>query len=166
MLAGTSGVQIRFQRGSRTQLLDAGPGSTAGFDDFADAHLPAGSSWTSPQKVRISVLRQRRFEATVAIKFRAGPAKAPGRPSPVRVQARDDAALISWARPADNGSIIRRYVISRNDGATKTLRSFAGLRRSFVWRGLDDSQQYRFWVRAINQAGRSRPAISPVVRPS
>jgi Fibronectin type III domain len=164
MPAGSNGVQIRFQRGSRTQLLDAGPGSTAGAHEFSDTHLPAGSSWTTPQNVRIAVLRQRRFEATVAIRYRTA-AKAPGRPGPVRVQALDDAARITWTRPADNGSIIRHYVIIRNDGAVRTIRTFAGLRRSYVWPGLAQSQTYRFAVRAVNQIGRSPAAASPPVRP-
>jgi hypothetical protein len=165
MPAGTNGVQIRFQRGPRTQQLDAGPGSAPGFRDFVDAHLPAGSSWTSPQNIRIAVLRQRPFEATVAIKFRAGAAKAPGRPGPVRVQALDDAARITWTRPADNGSIIRHYVITRNVGGSRIIKTFAGLRRSYVWPGLNQGQTYRFAVRAVNQAGRSPAAVSPPVRP-
>ena len=76
MLPGTAGVQIRYQTGDRTQLLDAGPGSTTGYYDFADGHLPAGSSWTTPQNVRITVISQSASGATVAIKFRAGAAQA------------------------------------------------------------------------------------------
>ena len=49
MLPGTAGVQIRYQAGTQTQLLDAGPGTTVGFYDFADGHLPPGSSWTTPR---------------------------------------------------------------------------------------------------------------------
>jgi hypothetical protein len=165
MPAGSNGVQIRFQRGSRSQLLDAGPGSTAGLTEFSDAHLPAGSSWTTPQNVRIAVLRQRPSEATVAIRFRT-PAGAPLRPGPVRVQALNDAARITWTRPSDNGSIIRQYVIVRNDGAARTIRTFGGVRRSYVWPGLAQNQTYRFAVRAVNQIGRSPAAVSPPVRPT
>ena len=82
MLPGTAGVQIRYQAGDQTQLLDAGPGSTTGYYDFADGHLPAGSSWTTPQNVRVTVVSQSASGATVAIKFRAGAPKAPRRAGP------------------------------------------------------------------------------------
>ena len=166
MLPGTAGVQIRYQTGDRTQLLDAGPGSTTGYYDFADGHLPAGSSWTTPQKVRITVTRQTPSAATLAIRFRAGAPRAPRPPTSVRASALVNAARITWHRPADNGAIIRRYVIRRSDGATRTVATFAGMPASYTWRNLNSSVSYRFSVRAVNEAGTSAAsATSPVVRP-
>ena len=166
MPRGTAGVQLRVQTANRmTQLLDGGPGSTIGHYDFADVHLPAGSSWTTPQKVRITVTRQTSSAATVAIKFAAGAPKPPNSPAPVRAQALVNAARITWARPADNGAIVRAYRITRSDGASRIVTTFAGLTTSYTWQGLDPSRSYRFSVRAINQAGVSAPASSPAVQP-
>jgi hypothetical protein len=166
MLPGTAGVQIRYQTGDRTQLLDAGPGSTTGYYDFADGHLPAGSSWTTPQNVRITVTRQTPSAATVAIRFRAGAPRAPRPPTFVRARALVNAARITWHRPADNGAIIRRYVIRRSDGATRTVARFAGMPASFTWNNLSSRVSYRFSVRAVNEAGTSAAsAPSPAVRP-
>ena len=71
MLPGTQGVQIRVQVGQRSQLLDGAPRS-GGFDPFADSRLPKGRSWTTPQRVRISVVNQSRRSAVVAIRFPRG----------------------------------------------------------------------------------------------
>jgi hypothetical protein len=162
---GTAGVQIRFQNGGNTELLDAAPGSTVGWYDFADSHLPAGSSWTSPQNVRITVTRQTASAATVAIRFGVRP-KAPDAPASVSAQAVVSGARISWRRPADNGSIIRRYEITRVDnGATRTVTTSGGTTRSFTWTGLSPTTSYRFSVRAVSQAGRSAAKLSPSVRP-
>jgi hypothetical protein len=166
MPAGAAGVQIRLQAADgKTQLLDAGVGSTVNHYDFADVHLPAGSSWTTPNKVRITVTRQTASAATVAIKFRAGAAWPPAAPSRVGVQALAAAARITWTRPADNGAIIREYRITRNDGATRAVTSFAGATTAYTWPGLDPNRTYRFSVRAMNQAGTSAATASPLVRP-
>ena len=116
MLPGTAGVQIRYQAGDQTQLLDAGPGSTTGYYDFADGHLPAGSSWTTPQNVRITVTRQtpssghrrdqvprRRPQGAQAAGPRARP--GPGQRGPDHVDS-----------TRRQRAIIRRYVITRSDG--------------------------------------------------
>lgn len=165
MIPGTSGVQIRYQAGAKTQLLDAGPGSTVGYYDFADGHLPLGSSWTTPQNVRITVTRQTSSAATVAIRFGAGAPRPPKPPGPVSARALVNAARISWTRPADNGAIIRRYLITRSDGATRTVTTFAGLGTSYTWNGLSPSRSYAFKVQAINEAGKSAAATSAAVRP-
>ena len=162
---GTEGVQIRHQSGDRTQLLDAGPGSTIGFYDFADDHLPVGSSWTSPQNVRITVSRQTPSAATVAIRFRAGAPRPPSAPTSVRTQALLNAARITWTRPADNGAIIRQYKVTRSDGATRVVTTFAGQRTTYTWSGLSPSRTFWFKVQAINHVGASPAARSPVVRP-
>ncbi len=166
MPAGTDGVQIRIPGPEgRTQVLDAGPGSTVNHYDSADVHLPAGSSWTTPNNVRITVTRQTASVATVAIRFGAGAAKAPNAPSSVRAQAGVRAAKVTWTRPADNGAIIRGYRITRSDGATQTVTSFAGAGTSYTWPGLDPTRTYRFSVRALNEAGASGAATSAAVRP-
>ncbi len=167
MPAGTAGVQIRYQpAGGQAQLLDAAPGSTIGYEDFADSHLPAGSSWTTPQKVRITVTGQTSTSATVAIRFGAGAPRPPSAPGSVQAQARVAAARITWARPADNGAIIRRYTITRStDGETRGVITTGGLSTSYTWEGLDPDQTYRFSVRAVSQGGTSAAATSPPVRP-
>jgi hypothetical protein len=162
---GTAGVQIRYQtRDGRTELLDAGPGTTVGYYDFADPHLPAGSSWTTPQNVRITVTGQTPRAATVAIRFGAPP-RAPGSVGTVTAQAGTDSVRLAWKRPPDNGSIIRRYVITRlNDGARRTVTTTGGITTSFRWGGLTPRQTYRFSVRAVNQVGVSPEVRSPSVR--
>ena len=72
MPAGTQGVQIRLQAGPRTQLLDAAPRSRIGVHPFEDANLAEGSSWTTPQGVRITVVAQSKTSAVVAIRFPRG----------------------------------------------------------------------------------------------
>ena len=139
MLPGTAGVQIRYQAGTQTQLLDAGPGTTVGFYDFADGHLPPGSSWTTPQRVRIRLTSQSSTGATLAFTF--GVARAPARAAPgVEAASRVNGARIRWNRPNDNGSIIRRYEITRLDnGAKRTVETSGGTLTSYVWEGLEPS---------------------------
>ena len=85
MPAGTAGVQIRLQSPSgQTQLLGAAPGTIVGGRDFVDSHLPAGSSWTTPEHVRIRVTSQTSAGATVEIRFAAGAPTPPAAPAPVR----------------------------------------------------------------------------------
>ena len=162
---GSAGVQIRLQGADgQTQLLDAAPGSAAGFDEFAASHLPAGSSWTTPENVRITVTRQSPSAATVAIRFGARP-RAPGTVRRVSTLAGVDSVRLGWKRPADNGSIIRRYVIRRlPDGATRMVKSAGGTRTSYRWGGLRPNHSYRFTVRAVNEVGTSAPVTSSSVR--
>jgi hypothetical protein len=165
MMPGTAGVQIRYQAGDQTQLLDAGPGTTVGFYDFADGHLPPGSSWTTPQRVRIKVTSQSATGATVAMTFGVA-ARAPGQPTNVEAIGRVNAARITWNRPNDNGSIIRRYEITRLDnGAKRNVDSSGGTLRSYLWEGLNPARTYRFAVRAVNQVGKSTGSNSLAVRP-
>jgi hypothetical protein len=167
MAAGTAGVQIRYQAANgQTQLLDAAPGSTTSWEDFADAHLPAGSSWTTPERVRITVTGQTASAAAVAFRFGAGAPRAPGSPRSVTARGAVNAARITWTRPPDNGAIIRRYRITRLDnGATRTLTTTGGLVTSYLWPDLSPSRTYSFSVRAINQAGTSGATRSRAVRP-
>ena len=167
MAAGTAGVQIRYRAADgRTHLLDAAPGSTTSWEDFADAHLPAGSSWTTPERVRITVTRQTASAATVAIRFGAGAPGAPASPGSVSTRAVVNAARITWTRPADNGTIIRRYRITRTDnGASRMVTTTGGLTTKYLWPDLSPSHTYSFTVRAINQAGTSGATRSRAVRP-
>ena len=166
MPAGTAGVQIRYQNGGKTELLDAAPGSSAGFWDADDAHLPTGSSWTTPERVRITVIRQSTAGATVAIRFRAPAPRAPSAPPAVRANGRLRAVRITWTRPADNGSMIRGYLVRRLDnGAQRRLTTTGGLKTSYVWGGLNPARRYRFSVRAVSEVGTSAAAASPAARP-
>jgi hypothetical protein len=167
MPAGTAGVQIRLQSSSgQTQLLDAAPGTIVGGRDFVDSHLPAGSSWTTPEHVRIRVTGQTSAGATVEIRFAAGAPTPPAAPAPVRAEALVTAARITWTRPPDNGAIIRQYTITRSgDGHIRTVTTTGGLTNTYTWDFLDPNQTYTFSVRATNQAGTSPAATSPPVRP-
>jgi hypothetical protein len=164
--ASAAGVQIRYQApDGTTQLLDAAPGTAPGRADFGDVHLPAGSSWTTPQDVRITVTAQTPSQATVAIRFNASPPKAPNPPSPVDARGfLDDSARgarITWTRPADNGSIIRRYVITHlDDGTTRIVPATGGLATSYRWLSIDVTKPHRFAVTAISQAGTSATATA------
>jgi hypothetical protein len=162
---GADGVQIRLQGDDgQIELLDAAPGSPGGWDDFGDSHLPEGSSWTTPENVRITVTGQSRAAATVAIRFGTRP-RAPGSVRRVTTVAGVDSVLLRWRRPADNGSIIRRYEITRvPDGATRNFVTTGGTTTSYRWTGLRPNRSYRFAVRAVSQEGRSAAVRSRRVR--
>ncbi|CAN5799082.1 hypothetical protein BH18ACT2_BH18ACT2_19780 [soil metagenome] len=166
---GTAGVQIRYFDSTRgnTQLLDAAPGTSSApsYDDWDDVHLPVGSTWVTPQGVRIEVAAQRSSGATVVVRYGAG---APDPPAPPAITARPvlRGVRLRWTRPDDRGSIIRRYLITRRDtGETRTITTTGGTLRRYIWDELDPALRYAFSVRAVNAVGRSAADTSPAVRP-
>jgi hypothetical protein len=165
---GTNGVYFNVQEYESTKLLDAAPGSATApwYDEFQDAHLPVGSSWTGPRNVRFTVIRQTPSAATVAIRFAAGVPKPPDAPAPVRAEPLPHAARITWTRPADNGDVIRRYTITRStDAATRTVTTPGGLTNEYTWNNLDPQTSYTFSVTADNVAGTSPAVTSAAVHP-
>ena len=112
MPAGTAGVQIRLQSSSgQTQLLGAAPGTIVGGRDFVDSHLPAGSSWTTPEHVRIRVTSQTSAGATVEIRFRGRCADTAG--------GAGAGARKPWSRrPASRGLV--RPTTGRSFGSTRS----------------------------------------------
>jgi hypothetical protein len=164
------GVQVRYQKGRRTQLLDMMPGSGEGFDDrgeyfteFDRATLPEGSSWTSPEGVRITVDSETPTQAEVKVRFGAPPASAPEVPGPVTATPATHGADVSWTAPDDNGATVTKYVVSASPGTvTKTVNAFSDTPTSTRLSGLTAGQQYTISVRAVNQAGTSAPAQTTV----
>ena len=81
---GTPGLQIRLDTGRKSlQILDAAPGNPHDSlyfpdPDLANATLPAGSSFTTPQGVRITLVSQDAGGATVQVQ-RNKKASGPGR---------------------------------------------------------------------------------------
>lgn len=174
--AGSFGVQIRVRSGpadSEPQLLDAMPGSGDGFEagalflEWDRVRLLPGSSWTSPEGVRISTLSQTASAARVSVKFRAGPARVPTPPSSATATAIGAGAKVSWTRPPDNGSIITRYVVTASPGgATRTVATVGGLLTTTRFGGLDPATSYTFGVRAHNIVGASTARRSNAVTPT
>jgi hypothetical protein len=165
---GTNGVYFNVEEYESTKLLDAAPGSAIApwYDEFQDAHLPVGSSWTGPRNIRFTVTSQTPSQATVAIRYASGAPKPPDAPAPVRAEPLAYAARIIWTRPADNGDVIRRYTITRStDGATRTVTTPGGLTNEYTWNNLDPQTSYTFSVTADNVAGTSAAATSPSVQP-
>lgn len=166
---GNRGVQIRLQKGAGTELLDAMPGTGGDQewgDDWAHVTLPAGSSWTSPERVRITVRSQESSAAEVAVRFGAGRAKAPAAPSSVTASVGDGGTTVSWARPDDGGSIITKYTLTTSPGGvTKTVRSIGGLQTSARLSGLQVGTEHTVTVKAHNAVGASPGTASAPFTP-
>ena len=114
-ITGTPGLQIRLDTGQKSmQILDAAPGNPDSFLSFPDpdlvnATLPAGSSFTTPQGVRITLVSQD-ADGGDASRSSAKQATAPDAPT-----------IAKALRPADYGEV----TLSMQPGAT-TARSSSG----------------------------------------
>ena len=168
------GVTLRRQvRGGPVEIVDASPGNPAGVAfpdrDLSNPALPAGSSITTPEGVRLTTVSVGRT-ATIEVQFsqEAAPPAAP---------EVSDATLLSrgryrvrWQAPADNGQIVLGYqVTAQPSGAVTFVRSPGAYRTSAVLTVGRHAGAQTFTVKAVNQAGWSAPsspeaAQSPVER--
>lgn len=172
---GAFGVVLRVRgNGSRSepQLLDLMPGSGFGrvggrsFHEWDRTRLPAGSSWTSPERIRFTTTSQTSGAARVSVQFNAPAPRAPDAPASVTATPLVNGADVTWERPADNGSIITKYVVTASPGQLKqTVKSVGGLRARTRFTGLDPARDYTFSVVAHNQKGGSAPQASQPVTP-
>ena len=173
---GSSGVVLRVRAtgdGGEPQLLDltpGGPSTTVGSErvlDWDRTSLPAGSSWTSPERIRFTVLEQAPDGASVAVEFGAPAPAAPDPPGTVVATPTANGARLSWDRPADNGSIITKYVLTATPtfaNLPRVVNTLGGTAHSARFTGLDPAVAYTFAVRAHNHVGASTAvAAAPVV---
>ena len=155
----TAGVTIRRQVGQgRVQILDAAPGNPTALPypdaDLTNAALPVGSSFTTPENVRITTVATGR-RATVQVTFGEA-ATAPAAPVvDYAAQLSGDRYRVQWQKPADNGQVVLGYrVTSVATGRSVYLRSTAGARTSLVLPGgAGTAQAPAFTVEALNQVG-------------
>ena len=125
---GTPGLQIRLDTGRKSlQILDAAPGNPDASlyfpdPDLANATLPAGSSFTTPQGVRITLVSQDAGGATVQVQ-RNKKASAPDAPTISRALRPADSGMVTLSvQPgADNGQVVLGYQLQRSPGGASTF---------------------------------------------
>ncbi len=155
----TAGVTIRRQVGDgRVQILDAAPGNPTALPfpdaDLTNAALPVGSSFTTPENVRITTVATGR-RATVHVGF-GRTAAVPAAPVvDYAAQLDGDRYRVHWQTPADNGQVVLGYRVTvLASGRSVYLRSTAGARTSLVLPGdAAAGQTPGFTVEALNQVG-------------
>ncbi|HYN70883.1 MAG TPA: fibronectin type III domain-containing protein, partial [Nakamurella sp.] len=167
--AVTDGVLIHLDDAayrSKFELLDQKPAS---YNNFADATLGAGSSWTTPDGFTFVVTDVSPSGATV--RLISGSPTTPGVPAAVAVTRNDAVATISWSAPAsDGGSAITGYRVSRDGvdaggtGPTSTVVSSST--GSYSFGTLRPGSRYALSVRAINAAGDGPAASGSVTTPA
>lgn len=165
------GVQIRVPTsGSSSQVLDALPGNGVEFDDdgrflYDDGSctaLPFGSSWTSPERVRITAAGDGTLGATsVKVDFNAPAPAPPAAPGPVTVDTgAPDRVTVRWSRPDDRGSLVTRYDVERPDGTIKRVTSLGGGVTTTTLTDLAPGDHPGLRVRAVNRHGAGAWATS------
>ncbi len=160
------GVSIRRQVGhGPVELVDASPGNPAGIADsdrdLSNPALPAGSSITTPEGVRLTTVSAGRT-ATVEVQYGL-PVGVPDAPTLT------DATLlgggryqVDWQSAADNGQIVLGYqVTAQPSGAATFVRSPGAYRTAVVLPVGRHAGAQTFTVTAVNQVGWSARS-SPV----
>ena len=143
--------------------------------DEARVALPAGSSWTSPEGIRVTVGRSSSSSASITVRRHVARAAKP-RAVPAVTAANADAALtVSWKRAADGGMPVTGYRVtatSRTTGkaTTRVVRSPGGTTVKTKVGGLKNGQRYTVRVAALNEVGtgasRTAAAAVAVIRPT
>jgi hypothetical protein len=153
------GVMVRRQVGDGpVQILDAAPGNPTSLPfpdaDLTNAALPTGSSFTTPEDVRITTVATGHV-ATVQVTYGRS-AAAPAAPQ-VDYAARlgSGGYRLRWERPDDNGQIVLGYrVTSVSTGQELYLPSTGGARTSVVVpEDAVEGASPAFTVEAVNQMG-------------
>ena len=73
----------------------------------------------------------------------------PGRPPAPAASPASGQVLLTWGSPATNGAAIDDFEVEFEGGASQSI----GVANSFTWVGLDNGVEYRFRIRASNEAG-------------
>jgi len=150
------GVQLRTRARADTTVgatrLDATPGSSADYD-LNDSGLPVGSSVTTPEGVRITVLSATADSATIQVAYGSGLAQTPSAPADVQATVSGTIAHLTWLRPPDNGAAITGYRITASNGQKTTTVALGGVPAFADVTGLAPGTAYTFRVSAINEKG-------------
>ncbi len=159
---GTPGLQIRLDSGRQSlQILDAAPGNPDDSlyfpdPDLANATLPPGSSFTTPQGVRITLGSQDAGGATIQVR-RNKKATAPDAPTLTKALRKADRGQVTLSvQPgADNGQVILGYLLQRSPGGGSTFVADPGGTRTTL--SVEDSHPGpgSWSVRTVNQVGTS-----------
>lgn len=160
------GLMVRRQVGDGpVEIVDASPGNPVGIAfpdrDLTNPALPAGSSITTPEGLRITTVSAE-AQATVQVDF-GQTAQAPAAPAVSYAAVLPDGTYrVRWEPPADHGQIVLGYrVTAQPSGVTTFVRSPAAYRTSSVVAVPRRAPLQRFTVEAVNQAGWS--PTSPAV---
>jgi hypothetical protein len=162
-ITGEPGLQIRLDNGQRSmRILDAAPGNPDASLSFPDADLvnaalPGGSSFTTPQKVRITLESQTSTSATVRI-TRGVAAHAPEAPTITSAVGSPGVGEVSLTvQPGDdNGQVVLGYVVTRYPGGQSEFVASPGGGVTTLHSAMPSSQSGGQWtVRAVNQVGTS-----------
>ena len=164
-VSGTPGLQIRLDVGKKSmQLLDAAPGNPDANlfypdPDLANPTLPPGSSFTTPQRVRITLLSQDSSAAKVRVSFGRRSA-APDRPTVVSAVATggsysNEARLSIQPGASDNGQVVLGYVATRYPGGESTFVADPGGQHTTFTVSYSGRSAGQWTVRAVNQVGTS-----------
>jgi hypothetical protein len=164
-VSGTPGLQIRLDVGKRSlQLLDAAPGNPDAHlfypdPDLANPTLPPGSSFTTPQKVRITLLSQDPSAARVRVSFgrRAGAPDTPAVTSAVATGGPYDGEARLSIQPgaSDNGQVVLGYVATRYPSGESTFVRDPGGQHTTFTVSYSGKGAQQWTVRAVNQVGAS-----------
>lgn len=128
--------------------------------------LPPGSTWTSPEGVRIQLVRQTAGSARVVVE-RGRKASEPSAPADVTVsRTSEQAVTVRWSRAADGGRPLEGYRVYVYGPGGRLLRedtlSAGGTTTSLTVTDPDvvrDGQQLRARVVALNELGRSAASL-------
>ncbi len=171
-LEGSTGIQVRLDSGRSMRILDTLPNSpnTSGLvfpdPDLVSATLPSGSSFTTPQRVRITVVSQTATTATVRV-TRGKKATAPAAPTLLSVLRSQSGSMIRMkVKPpeSDGGQIVLGYQATRSPGNKSFFVPAPG--GAVDAGGFIDLYEYfsgggSWTLRAVNQVGTS-PASNKV----
>lgn len=160
-----SGVQVRlvvphnrFSDHGRT-LIDVQPNN-----DTSSAAIPAGQSWTTFNRIRVSVIRATSKSATVKVSFKAPKAKKPATPAPPVLAVRNEGlgfagveGVASVVAPKGNGMPVLEYDAELSNSLTgttsTTVDARGGAATTIGLSTLSYGATYKLRLRAKNEVG-------------
>jgi hypothetical protein len=163
---GTPGLQVRLDTGQRSMhIVDASPGNPVSSlifpdPDLVSAALPVGSSFTTPQRVRITLVSQNASGAVVKVAF-GKKAKAPDAPTLTAAVAQQslsgnhEVQLFVQPGASDNGQVVLGYLATRYPGGQTTFVRRPGGGPAKLPISYDGATAQQWSVRAVNQVGAS-----------